>query len=161
MSSRRDARESVMKALYARELAGGPDDSHVYMVIEPELEDDPETLEFATQLYRRTLNHIERIDGLIDEHTQNWSLHRIATVDRALLRMAIAEFLTFEEIPPKVSINEAIDIGKRYSTPSSNTFLNGVLDAVLMQLERDGRLQKSGRGLVGIEDVRQRARSSG
>lgn len=149
-----------MKALYARELSGGDDESHVYLILEPELEGDPSTLDFAKTLYHGTLDNIERIDALIDEHTQNWALHRIATIDRVLLRMAVAEFLAFEEIPPKVSINEAIDVGKRYSTSSSNTFLNGVLDAILMQLERNGRLHKTGRGLVGIEDVRKRARSS-
>lgn len=149
-----------MKALYALELAGGDADTHAYTLLEPELESDPATLEFAKRLFYTTLDRIEEVDTLIDANTKNWDLRRIAPVDRALLRMAVTELLSFEEIPPKVSINEALDIGKRYSTPSSSTFLNGVLDAVLMQLEREGRLEKSGRGLVGIEDVRQRAGSS-
>lgn len=160
MSSRRQARECVMKALYARELAGGPDETHIYTLIEPELEQDPATFRFAKDLFHETTDRLGEIDTLIDRHTENWALHRIATVDRTLLRMSIAELLAFEDIPPKVSINEAIEIGKRYSTPSSRTFLNGVLDAVLMDLERNDRLHKSGRGLVGMDDIRQRAHSA-
>jgi N utilization substance protein B len=73
--------------------------------------------------------------------------------------MATAELLEFEEIPPKVSIDEAIDIAKKYSTPRSGNFINGVLDSILMDLERQDRLHKTGRGLVGIDSIRDRARS--
>jgi N utilization substance protein B len=73
--------------------------------------------------------------------------------------MATAELLEFEEVPPKVSIDEAIDIAKKYSTPRSGNFINGVLDAILMDLERQGRLNKTGRGLVGIDSIRERAGS--
>jgi N utilization substance protein B len=71
-------------------------------------------------------------------------------VDRLTLRMAITEFLHFEDIPPKVTINEAIEVAKSYSTEQSGTFLNGILDAVLKTLKTEGRLRKSGRGLVDI-----------
>jgi N utilization substance protein B len=73
--------------------------------------------------------------------------------------MATAEFLEFEEIPPKVTIDEAIEIAKVYSTDDSGPFINGVLDSVLMDLHEQGRLEKSGRGLIGMDAIRERAQS--
>nr|WP_243663960.1 transcription antitermination factor NusB [Rhodothermus marinus] len=70
--------------------------------------------------------------------------------------MAICELLAFEDIPPKVSINEAIELAKKYSTEKSGQFVNGVLDAVVLDLQRQGRLKKSGRGLIGMETLLQR-----
>ena len=149
-----------MQALYAREMAGGDSPDHyIYMVLEPELNDDGVVFEFAKQLFRKTLRTIDAADEIIAKHAENWEIHRINPIDRCLLRMATAELLEFEEIPPKVSIDEAIDIAKKFSTPRSGNFINGVLDAILMDLERQGRLHKSGRGLVGIESIRERANS--
>jgi len=159
MSSRRDARERVMQALYAHEQGGGSPGHVVRTLIAPAFEDDPETGEFAEQLFRATVEVADDADEIIASHATNWDLHRITAVDRALLRMATAEFLRFEEIPPKVSIDEAIEIAKVYSTDDSGPFINGVLDAVLMDLHRQGRLEKSGRGLVGMESIRERADS--
>jgi len=160
MSSRRDARIEVMKALYAHEQAGDTPDHFVHTILNPELEGDPDTLEFAETLFRTTLDTTEEADEIIQDHATHWDLPRITAVDRALLRMATTELLKFEEIPPKVSIDEAIEISKTYSTPKSGPFINGVLDAIVMDLEREGRLEKSGRGLVGIEAIRERAHSS-
>lgn len=149
-----------MQALYAREMGGGEPEAHVYTLIEPDLEGDPETLDFAKRLFTTTIEQSDEIDEIIGKHTKNWDLHRITAVDRSLIRMATAELLAFEDIPPKVSVDEAIEIAKEYSTPRSGTFVNGVIDAILIDLEQQDRLQKSGRGLVGIEDVRNRAESS-
>lgn len=160
MSTRREARIQVMKALYAHEQAGDSPEHLVGTLLAPELHDDPEALEFAETLFRTTLDTSDEADTIIQEHATNWDLPRITVVDRALLRMAVTELLEFEEIPPKVSIDEAIEIAKTYSTPRSDTFINGVLDAILMELEREGRLNKSGRGLIGIEAIRERAQSS-
>lgn len=160
MSTRREARECVMQALYARELADGSDRHFVYTILEPELEHDAETFEFAKSLFQATIEVMSEADAIISKHAKNWEIHRITPVDRSLLRMATAELLKFEEIPPKVSIDEAIEIAKQYSTPSSGTFINGVLDAILMDLERQDRLHKTGRGLVGMESIRERAKSS-
>jgi len=160
MSSRRHARECVMQALYAREMA--EDDSRDYyiqMLIEPELDDDGVVLEFAKRLFRTTIAGTKDADDIIGKHADNWEVHRINPIDRCLLRMATTELLEFEEVPPKVSIDEAIDIAKKYSTPRSGNFINGVLDAILMDLERQGRLNKTGRGLVGIDSIRERASS--
>jgi N utilization substance protein B len=159
MSTRREARERVMQALYAYEQAGGSPDHAVGTLIAPAFEEDPQTREFAEELFRSTIEVVDDADEVIEAHATNWDLHRITAVDRALLRMATTEFLSFEEIPPKVTIDEAIEIAKEYSTADSGPFINGVLDAVLMDLHRQGRLEKSGRGLVGMETIRERAQS--
>lgn len=156
MSNRREARERVMQALYAQELSGDTGDHLAETVLDAALASDPDTLQFARQLFQRTLERAGELDALIRMHTENWELDRLAPVDRALLRMATCELLTFEDIPPKVTVDEAIEIAKRYSTEQSGSFLNGILDALLLDLERQGRLKKSGRGLVGIESIRDR-----
>lgn len=160
MSTRREAREHVMKALYAHEQSNGEPDHTVQTLITPPLKDDASTRDFAEQLFRTTLDVTEEVDALIDKHAENWEVHRIALIDRSLLRLATTELLAFEEIPPKVSVDEAIEVAKKYSTPRSGTFINGVLDAILIDLLEQGRLEKSGRGLIGMDTIRKRAESS-
>ena len=160
MSSRRDAREHVMKALYAHEQSGGDPDHLSAILIDVPLQDDPSTREFAEHLFRTTLDTTKEADEIIEKHAKNWEIHRIAVIDRCLLRMATTELLRFEDIPPKVSVDEAIEIAKKYSTPRSGTFVNGVIDAVLLDLHEQGRLNKSGRGLIGMDTIRERAESS-
>lgn len=160
MSTRREAREQVMKALYAREQADEDPDHVVDTIIAPPLEGDASTRNFAERLLRTTLDTAEEADEIIEKHAENWDIHRITVIDRSLLRMATTELLKFEEIPPKVSVDEAIEIAKKYSTPRSGTFVNGVLDAILLDLHEQGRLNKSGRGLIGMEAIRERADSS-
>lgn len=152
MSNRRVARERVMQALYAHELAGDDVRHVIDTILKPDLE-DPENLAFAESLFLRTLDFDEEADTLVRAHLQHWDLERVALIDRILLRMAICEFVAFEDIPPKVTINEAIEIAKKYSTPKSGQFINGILDTILLELQQHGRLKKSGRGLVGMESV--------
>jgi N utilization substance protein B len=148
-----------MQALYARELAGGKPRHHIYTLIEPEFEDDPNTLDFAQSLFKTTTQSETQIDRYLKEHLQNWDLDRISAIDRAVMRMAACELLHFEEVPPKVTIDEAIEIVKRFSTPKSGEFVNGVLDAVLMDLYTSGELDKTGRGQVGMDAIAERASS--
>lgn len=112
MSTRREAREHVMKALYAHEQADGDPDQIVHTLIKAPLEDDSATRDFAERLFRTTLDTTEEADEIIEKHAENWEVHRIAVIDRSLLRMATTELLKFEEIPPKVSVDEAIEIAK-------------------------------------------------
>jgi N utilization substance protein B len=94
---------------------------------------------FADPLIRGTLEHRDEADGIIKKHAKNWELHRIAAVDRNILRLAIYEMLHREDIPPVVSINEAVDIAKKFSTQDSGKFVNGILDKVKSELMRPAR----------------------
>jgi N utilization substance protein B len=94
---------------------------------------------FADPLIRGTLEHRDEADALVKKHAINWELHRIAAVDRNILRLAIYEMLHREDIPPVVSINEAVDIAKKFSTEDSGKFVNGILDKVKSELMRPAR----------------------
>ncbi len=103
---------------------------------------------FGWELIKETISNSYFIDELINKFAKNWELERIALIDRVLIRMASTEMLKFPEIPPKVSINEALDIAKKYSTGKSSIFINGVLDSILNNFKEDGLLKKTGRGLI-------------
>lgn len=112
------------------------------------IEWDDETKEFALQLLNKSDEHADYALELIERFSQNWELGRIAHVDRIILKIAITELLSFPEIPPKVTINESIEIVKKYSTEKSGVFVNGILDSVLTELKTTNRLVKTGRGLI-------------
>lgn len=107
-----------------------------------------EDVEFGKRLIASCLEHNLEFDELIKIHAENWELERIALIDRLLMHIALSELLYFAEIPIKVSVNEAIDIAKKYSTDKSSVFINGVLDSLLNKLQSDGSINKSGRGLI-------------
>ncbi|MFM1770713.1 MAG: transcription antitermination factor NusB [Verrucomicrobiota bacterium] len=94
---------------------------------------------FAEPLIRGALQHREEADTLIRKYCKNWDLPRIAAVDRNILRLAIYEMLHREDVPPVVSINEAVDIAKKFSTQDSGRFVNGILDSVKAELMRPAR----------------------
>lgn len=153
MSSRREARERAMQAVYAFTV-GGDDAEHVInTVIQDQLGTDKDIKAFATKLFLKTLDISDQADTIVERYTENWELSRIALIDRILLRIAICEMLHFKDIPPKVTINEAIEVAKRYSTSKSGQFINGILDAILLDFQKEGLLKKSGRGLVGMETI--------
>ena len=95
---------------------------------------------FAEPLIRGALEYRDEADGVITKHAKNWELHRIAAVDRNILRLAIYEMLHRDDIPPVVSINEAVDIAKKFSTQDSGKFVNGILDKVKGELMRPARV---------------------
>ena len=148
MAQRREAREAVLQALYANELGSGKWKHITNTVIRKRIKDDDETFKFAERLFLKIVNNQSTVDEVIQAHIKNWRIDRLTTIDRLLLRMAIAEFLFFEQIPTKVTINEAIEIAKKYSTKKSGNFINGILDSALEQLKEDGRIEKKGRGLI-------------
>jgi len=95
-----------------------------------EEESDPDTANFALKIAKGVVVEIETIDKTIRGVAQNWDLERMAVIDRNILRMAAHELMNLDEIPPKVSINEAIELGKRFSTKNSGAFINGILDRI-------------------------------
>ena len=109
---------------------------------------DQEHLEFTKELIRITVRHEAELTEIIQEKAQNWDFERIALVDRLILQMALAEFLYFPSIPPKVTINEYVEMAKNYSTPKSKTFVNGILDKSLKDLNHEGKIRKSARGMM-------------
>ncbi len=114
----------------------------------PLYRDTEDDREFMEKLFRETVNNDAFFESLIDAKTKNWELDRIALVDVILMKMALAEIITFPGIPVKVSINEYIDISKEYSTPKSKVFINGVLDKIVTDLKSEGKIRKTGRGLI-------------
>jgi transcription antitermination protein NusB len=113
----------------------------------PLLKDVEDDKEFVSTLFRKTIQYKPQYEELIQAHTKNWELDRIANMDVLLMKMAIAEILHLKNVPVKVSLNEYIDISKEYSTPNSKTFVNGVLDKIILQLKTTGKIEKTGRGL--------------
>ncbi len=151
MKTRHQARECVLQALYALTMGGGDKSYILETLVRPNFAEGGATARFAERLFIETLDAEQEASELIDRHVDNWALKRIACVDRLILRMAVCELLRFEDIPPKVTINEAIELGKEYSTTKSGQFINGILDAALGELLRNNVLRKSGRGLVGMD----------
>lgn len=146
---RRVIRERVLQALYALELSKAPlPDVVEYMF--GHLTVQKEAMDFARSLLEKVVEQQETIDRIIREKVTNWEFNRIAVIDKLVLRMGICELLFFEDIPPKVTINEAIEVAKHFSTENSGMFVNGVLDSVLIDLKSKGALKKSGRGLIEV-----------
>lgn len=107
-----------------------------------------EDREFLVTLFQQTIRYDKEYQDLISGKTQNWEADRIALMDTLLMKMALCEFLGFPSIPVKVTINEYLEISKEYSTPKSNSFINGILDKVLADLKANNKIKKSGRGLI-------------
>src|SRR5690606_18596603 len=107
-----------------------------------------EDRQFITDLLVNSIRYAEEYQQLISAKTKNWESDRIALLDNLLMRMAICELINFPTIPVKVTINEYIEISKVFSTAKSNTFINGILDKILGELQTVGRIRKHGRGLV-------------
>lgn len=144
MGNRRKARELALQGLFALDFHAQKVDEVVRelyrLAAEPSSTDedlaslvrtqDPDTLAFAELLVRGVVEHQESIDALLGECSTNWRLPRMAMVDRNILRMATFELRYLDEVPPKVTLNEAIEIAKRYGTGDSSAFINGILDRV-------------------------------
>ena len=137
---RRAAREAALQMLYQREI--GRTGAHEAIVTywparEPD-EQLTETLrEFANSLVRGTIARVAEIDALITANAQNWRIERMAVIDRLILRLGVYELLAEPGTPPKVVINEAIELARSYTGDEAVGFVNGVLDAVRKQLHRE------------------------
>ena len=127
-AQKRTAREVVIKVLYEMEI-GGLDPDQVMQRIDRKCR-RPQVRMFATLLIKETLEHLDEIDRMIVKIAENWDLSRMAVIDRNILRLGAAEILFVDDVPVKVTINEAIEIAKKFSTENSGRFVNGILDKV-------------------------------
>jgi N utilization substance protein B len=150
---RRIVREKVVQALYAHELSGDSVEHVVRTVLQP-IRVNKGSYHFARHLVRKTIEHSVDLDCIVRSKVTNWDFKRIAVLDKLILRMAICELLFFREIPPKVSMDEAIELAKLFSTERSGQFINGVLDSVVNDVKEkgadavfNGAIAKTGRGL--------------
>ena len=129
MGKRRKSREFALQVLYQLNISK-QDALTALTQFREHFISDGEVDAFQKRLVLGVLEHCSELDRLIERYSENWRLDRINLVERNILRMAVFELLFCEEIPPKVTINEAIDLGKRYGSEDSGSFINGILDRI-------------------------------
>lgn len=141
MGRRRLGREIALQALYVADVARMPgEDSFAIVTRREDADADAETLEFARELALGTLAKVEALDAVIAERAANWSMSRMAAVDRNVLRLAAYELDARHDTPVGVIIDEAIEIVRKYSTEEATRFINGILDS--LKKLRDGKPKK-------------------
>ena len=121
--------------------------SHTEVKVLPKFKSDDD-LDFAKTLFVKALVNYEDNQEIVDRYTSNWDVERVVFMDSLIISIAVAELMYFDSIPVKVTLDEWIEIAKYYSSPTSSTFVNGVLDKIVADLQQDGRIKKSGRGLL-------------
>ncbi len=129
MSARRKARELTLRALYAYDISGTDPDQIVDDIIVPSLV-KLQTKEFSESLFFKVVENIKQIDNLIKDNVKSWDFSRIGTIEKNIMRMGICEFLFFDDIPSTISIDEAIELAKKYADKDTKNFVNAVLDSV-------------------------------
>jgi N utilization substance protein B len=141
MTKRRQSRELALMALYALDFDDNPVPEILRLMAEEgEYADD--VVSFARELVECAQTHREEFDLLIKQTAFNWDISRIAVIDKAAIRIALAEIRYFDSIPYKVSIDEAIELGKKFSTQDSGKFINGILDAIGKRMDKKGKPPK-------------------
>jgi len=137
-SKRRDARELAMKVLYQVEVGQGPLEEVMEITAEA-VPTPPEEWEYVRQVVEGVMREQPALDRIIADRAVGWKLERIANVDRNILRLALYEILHRPEIPASVSVNEAVEMAKKYSTDESGKFVNGILGNFLRDPGADGQ----------------------
>jgi N utilization substance protein B len=140
--------KEVMQGMVAKTLKNFTSEDPFKNKLTPISADWEEDSKFVQELFLYTLKNNDEYQKMIAERTKNWESERIALMDTILMKMAICELLNFPSIPVKVTINEYLDLSKDYSTPKSNSFINGILDKILGDLKRTDNIHKTGRGLI-------------
>ena len=135
MGKRREARELVLKSLYCWEISESKPEE-VFSDLASQIELDNSSKLFSRELFKKVIEHQKEIDELIKENVQHWDFSRIAVVDKNILRIGICELLYLDDIPIKVSLDEAIELAKKYSSEDSGSFVNGVLDAIAKKVKK-------------------------
>ncbi|TMQ54386.1 MAG: transcription antitermination factor NusB [Candidatus Eisenbacteria bacterium] len=139
MTRRRQAREIAFRAAYQADVTGDPIDRCLEEILEDlEQPADPETKEFASSLVSTLALHQLEIDSVVSRIAKNWSLSRMAATDRSVIRLAAAELLYHAEVPVRVTLDEAIEIAKKYGMETSGAFVNGILDRLAHDVRPPG-----------------------
>lgn len=139
MGARRTGRERALQALYQLEMgAHSPAEAlaAAWSSAEEEGKPDPDAQSFALALVSGVQEHRAEIDALIEEHSHNWRMERMSRIDRNVLRLATFELKFREDIPRKVTLNEAIELGKTFGNEESSKFINGLLDRIAVALNK-------------------------
>ena len=129
MGRRRKSREAALQVLYQLNITK-QDATTALTRFQEHFLSRGEADDFLKRLVLGVLEHFSQLDRLIEQYSEHWRLDRITLIDRNILRIALFELLYCEEIPPKVTINEAIDLGKRFGSDDSGSFINGILDRI-------------------------------
>ncbi len=137
--------QPIIKSMISKTLKSISEEGVELAPLSYQWEDDKQ---FFEDIFDNTLELESWAENLVSSHAKNWDMERIAQVDMVLLKMALTEMIKFPSIPVKVTINEYIELSKRYSTPKSKKFINGILDVLANELVADGTIKKSGRGLI-------------
>ena len=135
--TRRKSRELALQMLFQLDMGKQSPDNVRKTFWSERKEMDESVRGFADDIFRVAVERGETIDKMIESHTPNWRMERMAAVDRNVLRSAVAEFLGFPQTPPPIVINEAIEIARKFSSPEAVNFINGVLDSVAKDLPKN------------------------
>ena len=130
MNRRRRARELSLQMLFQHEFTGVRSNFRAVEDLDPAKKEDAEVRKFSEELVSGTLSHLNEIDQTIQKVAANWKMDRMASVDRNIMRFAVFELLYRDDIPPAVTINEALEIAKKYSSSEAASFINGLLDKI-------------------------------
>ena len=139
MRKRTKARECALQILYQIDITKDSPDNLLSAFWEDK-KTESEVRDFATALVKGTVENMQKIDDIITKYASNWKLKRMAVVDRNVLRLSTYELLYREDIPPKVAINEAVDLAKKYGDVDSGKFVNGVLDRINKEEATHGKV---------------------
>ena len=135
MGKRRDSRVLALKSLYIYELVGGEINDIIDDVSEKESISEKEIIEYANNITNKVVLNLTVMNEIIEECAKNWTINRMAVLDRNILRIAMAEIFLQESVPDIVAIDEAIEMAKEYSTNDSGGFVNGILDYIIKNKE--------------------------
>ncbi len=138
MGKRRRSRELALQVLFHLEFSED-DPAIAFDLICDDFGASEDVRPFSNELVLGVCAHLKEVDSLIAKASKNWRLERIAKVDRCILRLAVYELLYRDDIPPKVSINEAVDLGKKFGTEESGGFINGILDKIYNNVTTEKR----------------------
>jgi N utilization substance protein B len=140
MGTRRQARELAMQALFYMDMRNNLSTGMLERFC-ANFTPSKKSKAFFNKLVNGVMEARGELDALIEQFSKNWNINRMSCVDRNVMRIAVFELLYCEDIPPKVSINEAVDVGKKFGTEESGAFINGIMDSIRAELEARGRLE--------------------